>query len=150
MKIKDIMTKDVITVLPTMDIHQLAELFIAKNISGAPVVNEQGKFLGVVLEEGLIFQDKKVHLPTFINLSVGFLTLGTHRLEEELKKIAACTVADIIEPDKERFSPETSVEDVATMMIEKGKHYYPVVENDRIVGVVTKKDIVRAIANRRV
>ena len=71
MLIKDIMTKNVITVSPEMDIHKLAELFMEKNISGAPVVDKTGKLLGVVKEEGVIFQDKKVHLPTFINLSFG-------------------------------------------------------------------------------
>ncbi len=74
MKVKDIMSKNLITVKPSTSIHQLAELLVEKNISGAPVVDDDGKLLGIVQEEGLLFQDKKVHLPTFINISLGFLT----------------------------------------------------------------------------
>ncbi|MCK4810542.1 MAG: CBS domain-containing protein [Candidatus Omnitrophica bacterium] len=150
MEIRGIMTKDVISVSPTMKVHALAELFIKKNISGAPVVDDENKLLGLALEEGLIFQDKKVHLPTFINLSLGFLTLGTHRYEEEIKKIAGSTVSDIMEKDFIALSPDSSLADVATMMVEKGIYYYPVVENEKLIGVVTKKDIVRVIAQGNV
>lgn len=146
MQVKDIMTKHVITVKPTMDVHKLAELFVKENISGAPVVDGAGRYLGVVLEEGLIFQDKKVHLPTFINLSIGYLTLGTHQFEEEIKKIAGSKVADIMEKDVVTVSPQVSVTDLATQMIEENVHYFPVLEADRLVGVVTKRDIVRSIA----
>ncbi|MCX5705402.1 MAG: CBS domain-containing protein [Candidatus Omnitrophica bacterium] len=146
MLIKDIMTKKVITVRPEMDIHKLAKLFMKKNISGAPVINKSGKLLGVVREEGLIFQDKKVHLPTFINLSFGFLTLGANRYNEEIKKITASKVSSIMEKDIVAIRPNTEIEDVATLMIEKEIYYLPVVEKNKLVGVITKKDIVRAIA----
>ena len=63
-----------------------------------------------------------------------------------MKKIAASKVVDIMETDIKTVSSDTSVEDVATMIVEEGKHYFPVVDEDVLVGVVTKKDIVRAIA----
>ncbi|MFA5356187.1 MAG: CBS domain-containing protein [Candidatus Omnitrophota bacterium] len=146
MLIKDIMAKNVITVNPEMDIHELAKLFMSKNISGAPVVDKGGKLLGVVKEEGVIFQDKKVHLPTFINLSFGFLALGTKRYDEEIKKITASKVSSIMEKDTLTITPEMDIEDAATLMIEKDVYYLPVLDNDKVAGVITKKDIVRAIA----
>jgi len=146
MLIKDIMTKEVVTVSPSTSVHELAELFVQKNISGAPVVDQEGKLLGLVREEGVIFQDKKVHLPTFLNISLGFLTLGIKRFEEEIKKITATTVADIMEKDLITVSPQDNVEDVATTMIERDAYYCPVIEGQKLVGVVTKKDIVRSIA----
>ena len=117
MLIKDIMTKNVITVSPEMKIHKLAELFIDKNISGAPVVDKAGKLLGVVKEEGVIFQDKKVHLPTFISLCFGFPTLGTDRYNKEIKKITASEVSSIMEKDIVTIYPNTEIEDAATLMI---------------------------------
>jgi len=146
MLIKEIMTKDIVTVSPEMDIHKLAELFIDKNISGAPVVDADQRLLGVVKEEGVIFQDKKVHLPTFVNLSLGFLALGTNRYNEEIKKITANKVADIMEKEVLTISPDMKIEDVATLMLEKENYYFPVLEQEKLIGVVTKKDIVRAIA----
>ncbi|MBU1112511.1 MAG: CBS domain-containing protein [Candidatus Omnitrophica bacterium] len=149
MLIKDIMTKKVITVSPEMDIHKLAELFMKKNISGAPVVDKNGKLLGVVKEEGLIFHDKKVHLPTFINLSLGFLTLGTKRYNEEIKKITAKKVSRIMEKDVVTIDSNREIESAATLMIEKESYYLPVVDKNKLVGVITKKDIVRAIAKEK-
>ncbi len=145
MKVRDIMTKEVITVAPDMTIHQLAELLVEKNISGAPVV-EDGKLLGIVQEEGIIYQDKKVHLPTFINISLGFLTFGAQQFEEEMKKITANKVRAIMETDIIKLSPDTEIEDAATVMIEKGLYYCPVLEDEKLIGIMTKKDIVRAIA----
>ena len=149
MLIKDIMTKNVVTVSSEMEIHKLAELFMKKNISGAPVVDKNGKLLGVVKEEGVIFQDKKVHLPTFINLSFGFLTLGTERYNEEIKKITASKVSSIMEKNIATINPNIDIEDAATLMIEKEIYYLPVVDKDKLVGVITKKDIVRAIAKEK-
>ena len=146
MQVKEIMTREVITVRPFMEIRKLAELFVKEDISGAPVVDDEGNLLGIVLEESLIFQDKRVHLPTFINLSIGFLTLGTHKFEEEIKKIVGNKVEDIMEKEVITISADTDVEEVATRIVEEGVHYFPVVENKKLVGVVTKKDIVRAIA----
>jgi len=146
MLVKDIMTKNVITVNPEMDIHKLAELFVGKNISGAPVVDKNAKLLGIVREEGVIFQDKKVHLPTFVSLSVGFLALGTGRYNEEIKKIAANKAYDIMEKNIVTVSSDATIEEAATLMLEREVYYLPVLDEGKLAGVVTKKDIVRAIA----
>ncbi|MDP8290401.1 MAG: CBS domain-containing protein [Candidatus Susulua stagnicola] len=146
MQVKDIMSKDPITVTVGTNVHALAELLVEKNISGAPVVDDDGILLGIVQEEGVIFQDKKVHLPTFLHISLGFLTLGVKQYEEEIRKVTATKVDDIMEKDIVVLSPEMSVEDVATIMIEKASYYCPVVEEDKLIGVITKKDIVRSIA----
>lgn len=146
MQVSEIMTRDLITVTKDLGTRELAEIFIAHNISGAPVVDENGNYLGVVLEEGLIYQDKNVHIPTFMSLSVSFLPLGLGHFEEELKKIAAATAGELIESNTLTVNSCTTVEDVATMMVEKGQHFFPVLDDGRLAGVVTKKDIVRAIA----
>jgi CBS domain-containing protein len=148
MRSKEIMTRNILTVKQDMDVHKLAEFFIEKNISGAPVTDENGKFLGVVLEDAIIFKDTKIHLPTFVYFLSGFFTVGEKKFEDELKKISATTVSGIMESKPVTISPETPVEDVATMMIDKGIHYFPVLENSKLVGIVTKKDIVRAIAKQ--
>ena len=149
MNVKEIMTKEVVTVDPGMDIRKFAELLIKKNISGAPVM-EDGKLLGIVLEEGLILQDKKVHLPTLVNFLTGVFPIGEKRFESEMKKIASLTVSGIMEDKMEILASETPVEDVATTIIEKGIHYFPVIDNGKLMGVVTKKDIVRAIAQKKI
>ncbi len=146
MLIKDIMTKDVITVSPVTSVHKLAELFVEKNITGAPVVDDYGKLLGIANEEDIVYQDKKIDPQTFVDLTMGVLTFRMDRYEEEIKKIKANKVLDIMKKDILTVSPGMTVEDVATMMIEKQIYYFPVVEDNKLVGVVTKRDIVRSIA----
>ncbi|MFA7677626.1 MAG: CBS domain-containing protein [Candidatus Omnitrophota bacterium] len=147
MLVKEIMSKKVITVKPGMSVHEAAELFIAKGISAAPVVDKSGKLLGIIQERGVIFQDKKAHLPTVVAIAMGFITLGVKRFEDELKKITASKVLDILEKDFLTVSPEATVEDAATLMIEKDSYYCLAMEDGRIAGIVTKRDIIRAIAH---
>jgi len=146
MKVSSIMTKNPITVAPDMPIQELAKLFVSKGFSGAPVVDKTGKFAGIVLEEGLIIKDKKIHLPTFFFMLSGFFTFGEKQFETEMKKVAAATVEGIMEDAPHTISPDMDVEEVATLMIEKGIHYFPVLDNGKLAGVVTKKDLVKAIA----
>ena len=150
MKVKDIMTKKVITVKPELGIHKLAQVFVKKNISGAPVVDGKGKLKGLVLEEGLVYRDKKVHLPTFIAILTGFIALGGAKYEQEMKKITAKTVSGIMDKNPVVIFPDTGVEQVATMIIDDGIRYFLVMDNDKLAGVVTKKDIVRAIAKGKI
>jgi CBS domain-containing protein len=149
-QVQDIMTRDVITVRPDMNVHDLAQLFIERDISGAPVVGDDGTLRGVVMEEDLILQDKKIHLPTLISILSGVISLGEKRFEQEMQKMSAITVAGIMQMNPPVLAPGTLVEDVATRVIEQGVHYFPVLDQGKLVGVVTKKDIVRAIAQKKI
>jgi len=145
MNASEIMTSNVLTVVPGMGIKELAAIFIEKGISGAPVVDASGKYLGVVLEESLIVQDKKVHLPTFINVMFGYLTIGEKRFEDELKKIAAITVEGIMDKNHSTLKLNSELEEIATLMIEKGVNYFPVIDSGKVAGVITRRDIVRTM-----
>ena len=113
---KDIMTKDVKTVPTSMQVRDLASFLVKENISGAPVADEDGIFQGVVTEVDLIYQDKKVHLPTFLNIFSNIIPLGMGHVEEEFRKIAGTQVKDIMQNEPRTITPQTSIEDIATIM----------------------------------
>ncbi len=145
-KVKDIMTEDPMTVSPTTSVRDLAVSLIEKNYTGAPVVDEDGTLVGVVTESDLIYQHKNLHLPTVITLFDSVLTLGgSHELETQIKKMLGSEVADIMTKEILSIDEETSLDDVATIMSEKGKHYLPVMRAEKLVGVVDRSDVVRAI-----
>lgn len=150
MLVKDVMTTELVTVKKELGIRDLAQLFVDKDISGAPVLGDDGAYQGVVLEESLIYQDKKIHMPTFLSLSVSFLPLGIKELDKEIEQIAASTAGEIMDTEPYSLAPDTKLEDVATLMVEKGLHYFPVLDDGDLVGVVTKKDIVKAIAKGQI
>lgn len=146
LKAKDIMTRDVITVKPTTTIEEMARIFIEKKVSGAPVVDDNGDIMGIVTENDLISQNKRLHIPTVVRLFDAFIMLDSpSRIEKEIKKMAAVTVADICVRDVIAVAEDTAVEDIATIMSEKKVHLIPVVEGKKVRGIIGKMDIIKGM-----
>ncbi|MFN3480013.1 MAG: CBS domain-containing protein [Thermodesulfovibrionales bacterium] len=146
LRAKDIMTEDVITVSPSMTIEELARVLMKNQISGAPVVDEDGSLIGIVTENDLITQNKRLHIPTILRLFDAFIPLGTSRLEKEIKKITATTVGEVCTKKVITVEPETPLEEIATIMTEKKIHLIPVLEKGKIVGIIGKRDIIKSAA----
>ena len=148
LKAKDIMTQDIITVKPATTIEDLAHILIKHQISGTPVVDEDGNLIGIVTENDLISKNKKLHIPTILRLFDAFIPLGTSRLEEEIKRMAAFTVGEICTRNVVTCDEDMSIEDVATMMTEKKIHLLPVLKERRLVGIIGKKDLIKGISGQ--
>ena len=147
LKARDIMTTEVVTVTPQTGVRELAALLLERHISGAPVVDEAGKVLGVVTESDLVFLNKKVHLPTAVAILDAFVFLESPgKMEQELKKLAGSKVGDICSQQLISVTPDTELEDLATLMSEQKVHTLPVMEGGTLVGVIGKADIIRTIA----
>ncbi|MBW2467275.1 MAG: CBS domain-containing protein [Deltaproteobacteria bacterium] len=146
---KDIMTTDVITVRMDTTVKDLAEILWKNRISGAPVLDDEGKVISVVTENDLIDQSKKFHIPTMISLidSVIFLE-SSQKTEEEIKKMAGNTVRDICAKKLVSVSEDTGMDEIATIMAEKKVHTLPVIREDRLIGVIGKTDIIRTMATK--
>ncbi|MBI4690007.1 MAG: CBS domain-containing protein [Nitrospirae bacterium] len=146
LKAKDIMTADVITVRPTTTIEELSRIFVEHRISGVPVVNNEGDLMGIVTENDLISQNKRLHIPTVMRLFDAFVMLeNPTRIEKEIRKMAAITVDDICIKKVITVTEDTAVEDIATIMSEKKVHLIPVVGGKRVLGIIGKIDIVKGM-----
>ncbi|THB77064.1 MAG: CBS domain-containing protein [Desulfobulbaceae bacterium] len=144
---QDIMTREVITVSKSTSVKDLARILVANNISGVPVIDENGVLVGIVTESDLIFQNKKLQIPPVITILDSFLFLHTpEKMEKEMMKIAGASVSDIYTSEVITISPETPLDEIATMMTDKKIHTLPVVTGNRkMVGIVGKKDLLRTI-----
>ena len=144
---KELMTSQVITVKPETPVRELAKILSENNISGAPVVDDQGKVMGVVTESDLIYQNKKVHIPTVVAILDAFIYLeNPDKTEKELKKMAGSKVEDIFAREVISVQQDTPLDEVATLMAEKKVHTLPVMDGDKLVGVIGKSDVIRMIA----
>lgn len=144
---KEIMTSEVVTVDPRMPVGELAALLGEKKISGAPVVDQSGKLVGVVTESDLIDQAKKLHIPTAITILDAVIFLESARnVEREVQKMAGARVGDICTSDPLTVGPDTPLDEIATLMAEKGIHSLPVLADGKLVGMVGKTDIIRTLA----
>lgn len=143
-KAKNIMSKNVVTISPKATVEELARLLIKHKISGVPVVDNAENLIGIVTENDLINQNKRLHIPTIIRLFDAFIVLGSGRMQEEIKKMTASKVDEICTKKVVSITEETSLEEVATIMSEKNIHLLPVVRDSVVVGIVGKADVVSA------
>lgn len=144
---RDIMTTDVVTVDPETSVKEAANLMSEKGISGLPVV-QNGELVGIVTENDLIIKDKKLHFPEYINVIGGIIYLESYKkFREEFKKFVAVKVKELMTEDVVTVSPDTSIEDLATIMHQENINRLPVVDNSgQLIGIVTRGNIVKHIA----
>lgn len=115
MTAKDIMTRDIITVAPTMSVKKLAMRLIKNQISGAPVTDKNGRIVGIVSEADIVGKKGK-----------------------DVKSIMSKKVISVNE--------ETPVGEIAQIMTADRINRLPVMRGDKLVGIVSRADIVNAIA----
>jgi len=146
LKARDIMTADVITVRPHTTVQELASILSENNISGMPVVDDAGSVIGIVTEHDLISKEKRLHIPTVVQIFDSFIYLeSSKKFEEDMKKMVAGTVEGIMTKEVVTVDEDAGLSEIATVMSEKDIHLLPVMSGDKLVGVVGKKDIVRAM-----
>lgn len=144
--VADIMTKNVFTVRAETTIRELAELFVTNRISSLPVVDADGKLIGVVTESDLVEQSKNVHLPTVISLFDWVIYLETEKtLEKELKKMGGRTVADVYQTEAVSIASSASISNAADLMSSHHINAIPVVDDGKLVGIVARIDIIRTL-----
>jgi len=146
LKARDMMTKEVVTVTPDTEITQAAKLLLENHFNGLPVVDGRGKLIGIICQDDLIVQQKRLPLPSLFTFFDGLIPLTSYRsLEKEVEKIVATSVAQAMIPDPITVDPDTSLEDIATLMVNNNIHTLPVLEGGRLVGIIGKEDILRTI-----
>lgn len=144
---KDIMTRKVISASPDLPVEKLAVLFWKHKIGGVPVVNDEGKLLGVVTENDLIDQVKNVHIPTVISILDSFVFLESpQKMDKEMAKMTGRVVRDICSQELITVGEEATFSEIATIISEKKVHTLPVLAKGKMVGVIGKADLIRAIS----
>lgn len=149
-KVKDIMTKQVITCQTGTSVQEAARLMYLNGLTGLPVLDSQDKVVGIITEYDLIRIEDHLHLPvTFAFLgSIVALDnpLNGDEVERQLRKLAATKVKDLMSTEVLTITPTASIEDVAELFLHKKVNPVPVVEDGKLVGIVSRADIVKLIA----
>jgi CBS domain-containing protein len=150
LKASDIMKTDIVKVPYDMTVEELARVFIEKNVTGVPVLDADGKLIGMVTENDLISRNKKLHIPTVMRLFDAFIPLeGSDTMEKEIKKMSATQAGDICTRELVTIDENASLEEIATIMSEQGVHHLPVVHDGELVGVIDQHDVIKGIAGSK-
>ncbi len=141
MRVAEIMHTDWPTLGPESTVEEAIKLFAEAHISGAPVV-EDGRLVGIITEGDLIFQDAEVKAPGFLDILGGLVPLGsTEEYRREALKSAGVTVGEVMTDRLITTTPEATLAETATVMADERKKMLPVVEAERLVGVIARIDI---------
>ena len=147
--VSDVMSYNPISVKPEMPLKEAIKILAEQRISGLPVVNENGKLVGIVSETDLMWQESGATPPPYIMLldSVIFLE-NPARYEKEIHKALGETVKDVMTKNPLTTTPDQLLSTAAKLMHEHDIHRLPVLdENEKIIGILTRGDIIRAMAS---
>jgi CBS domain-containing protein len=139
---------DVPPVYPDDPIEQVVHTLRDNELPGVPVINEGGRCVGIITEADLILAGEKedLHLPHYIELFGGIVFLESmKKFEERLRKAIGATASDVMTPDPITISPDASVAEAAQAIARHKHNRLPVVEHGRMIGVVTRIDVLDAL-----
>ena len=143
---REIMTTDVITVSPDEEVEVVAKLLVDNKISGIPVVDQDNHVLGIVTEKDLLIKASELKVPFYITLFDSIIFLENPlRFSNNLKKYGAAKVKDLMTVKVEVVDENTPVTVIAEIMQNKKINRLPVIRNNKVVGIVTRNDVLKAI-----
>lgn len=149
-QIRDIMEVDPVSVHASTKVEDVVATLKTHELPGVPVVDDDGKLVGIVTEADMVLPDDQgdLHIPHYINLFGGTIFLEPlGRFEQRLRKAFASSAEDMMTKDPDTVAPDAPVKDAARLIHESGHNRLPVVDEDgRLVGIVTRLDVLGALA----
>ncbi|HEX8582402.1 MAG TPA: CBS domain-containing protein [Acidimicrobiales bacterium] len=145
--VREVMTTDVLTFSADMPVQDAMRALVERDVDGAPVVDDDDRVVGMVSTDDLIVQETRLHYPTVISLFGSYLELpsSVRRFEDELHKAVAATVGEVMTDRPVTIGEDDTLEEAATVMHERRVSRLPVLRAGRLVGIVSRGDILRAI-----
>ena len=146
--VREIMDPEPVTVRPDTSVEEVIRLLAESELPGVPVVDADDGCVGIVTEADLVIADDQgdLHLPHFIELFGGVVFLEPlKRFEDRLRKAFAATAADMMTAGPTTVDPDATAEEAARIIHDSGHNRLPVIEEGRLVGVVSRADVLGAL-----
>jgi len=146
--VREFMDDDPATVKLDTSAEDVAKLLGTHELHGVPVVNEAGRCVGIVTENDLVMADEEgdLHIPHYVQLFGGLIFLESVKgFEKRLKKAVAATARDMMTEDPTTVGPDEDVHEAGRIISSSGHNRLPVVEHGRLVGVITRADVLRGL-----
>ncbi|GBD42641.1 Inosine-5'-monophosphate dehydrogenase [bacterium HR40] len=144
----DVMTTGVITVSPDTPVHEIARLLVDKRISGVPVVDAEGHLLGIVSEGDLVRRLEEEDDGRRRSWWLDLLATPEERAQGYVRAHGR-RASDIMTREVVTVAPDTPVGTIARLLEERHIKRVPVVHQGKVVGIVSRADLLRALAARQ-
>jgi CBS domain-containing protein len=148
--VREIMDTDAPSVTVADSVETVLRVLRDHELPGVPVVNEGGRCVGIITEADLVLTDEQddFHMPHYFQLFGGIVFLeSVSHWEERVRKAFAATAEDMMTPDPITIEPHATVREAARIIARKKHNRLPVVEHGRLVGVVTRVDVLDALTS---
>jgi CBS domain-containing protein len=153
LKVKDIMTKNVIACSSDTPIKEAARLMYLNGLTGMPVLDEKDKIVGIITEGDLVKLEGELHIPNLLGVlgSLVYLDnpLNGDEIEKQLKIMTATEVGKLMSKNVVSIASDAKVEEAAELFLHKKGNPIPVMEDGKLVGIVSRADIVKLIAGEK-
>jgi len=141
------MTREVISASPDTTVNAIARLMAARGISGVPIVDQDERVVGVVTELDMIVRNTRLDPPAFFQILDGRIPLETPaHYRKRLHHMLGALARDVMTEDPATIGPAADVETLAELLVKKGANPVPVVDGGRLVGIVSRADIIKMMA----
>jgi CBS-domain-containing membrane protein len=147
MKARDVMVSPVITAKPYSSVKEVAKIFLERRISAVPVVDDQGKLVGIVSEGDLLHRTEagtERRRPWWL-----VALSGPDTLAEEYIKAHARKVADVMTRNVITAAPDAPIHEIATLLEKNAIKRVPIVRDGQLVGLVSRANLIQAVAGAR-
>ncbi|MGR6835252.1 CBS domain-containing protein [Syntrophomonas erecta] len=146
---RDIMTREVIAVHPDDRVEEVAKLLVDNKISGIPVIDEDRHIVGIITEKDLMIKASELRVPFYVTLFDSIIFLENPiRFNNNLKKYAASKVKDAMTKKVLVVEEDRPVTDIVDIMQSKRINRVPVARNGKLVGIITRNDILKSLVKR--
>lgn len=146
--VREIMTTDVLTFGPDDDVRSAMEQLVDRGVDGGPVLDASGAVVGVLTTGDLIVRESRLHFPTVISVLGASIELKSRGFDDDLEKALGAKVRDVMSHPAVTCPIDASVQDAATLMHDERVARLPVVDGDRLVGIVSRGDILRGMLRK--
>jgi len=143
--VREIMTTDVLTFRSDDTVETAMRSMVDRNVDAAPVVDEGGIVVGMLSSSDLIVQESELHFPTVLSFLGASIEIGHKHFDDDLRKALGSKVSDLMTSKPVTIAGDDTIERAATVMHDKGVSRLPVVNDGRLVGIISQNDVVRAI-----
>lgn len=131
---RDIMSEKVVVIQEDMLMHQVAHLMLRDRVSGFPVVNAAGDLMGIITMTDL-----------FRMIQTASAKCSPAQMPEEISRIKNLPVSEFMSPNVISITPATRLMEIIRLLLEKDIHTFPVIDEGKIAGIVSRHDILNAV-----
>ncbi|MGH9185811.1 MAG: CBS domain-containing protein [Acidimicrobiales bacterium] len=145
--VREVMTTDVVTFTPDQSVHEAMASMVDRGVDAAPVVDGDGRVVGMLSTGDLIVQETQLHFPTVLSLLGASIELPSSQrhFERDLRRALGASVGEVMSDKPVTCAEDDTLERAATLMHDHEVSRLPVVRDGKLVGLVSRNDILRAI-----